>query len=130
MLGGGAYVKAFIGCETPFDCCAILGKIPAALSEANSELSAPADAKMEVIEGCDDGASMDLSEVRATDGVCKDGGCCLDSAADARICANALEDISACRSDCCCGNDGGATGGGATGAGWGTITAAFRPAYN
>ena len=112
------------------DGCAILGKIPAALSEANSELSAPADAKMEFIEGCDDGTSMGLTEVRATDGGCKDGGCCLDCAADARICANALEDISACRSGCCCGNAGGATGGGATGAGWGTTIAAFRPADN
>lgn len=130
MIGDGTYAKAVVGWETPLDGCAILGKIPAALSEANNELSAPADAKMEVIEGCDDGASMDLPELRATDGGCKAGGCCLDCAADARICANALEDISACRSGCCCGNDGGATGGGATGAGWDIMTAAFRPAYN
>lgn len=130
MLGGGAYVKVFVGWETPFDGCAILGKIPAALSEANSELSAPAVDNMEVMEGCDDGASMGLPEVMLTDGGCKGGGCCLDCAADARICANALEDISACRSGWCCGNDGGATGGGATGAGWGTMIAAFRLAYN
>lgn len=117
MLGGGVYAKAFVGWETPLDGCAILGKIPAALSEANSELSAPADAKIEVIEGCDDDASICLPEVRAFDVGCKDGCCCLGWAADARICASALEDISACRWGCCGGNDGGATGGGATGAG-------------
>lgn len=117
MLGCGVYTKAFVGWETPLDDCAILGKIPAALSEANSELSAPADAKIEVIESCDDGASMGLPEARATVGGCKDDCCCLGSAADARICANALEDISACRSDCCGGNEGGAMDGGATGAG-------------
>lgn len=95
MLGGGVYAKAFAGWETPLDGCAILGKIPAALSEANSELSAPADAKIEFIESCDDGVSLGLPEVRASGGGCKDGCSCLGCAADARICANALEDISA-----------------------------------
>lgn len=72
MLGGGVYAKAFERWETPLDGCTILGKIPAALSEANSELSAPADAKIEVIEGCDDDASIGLPDVRATGGGCKD----------------------------------------------------------
>lgn len=95
MLGGGVYAKAFVGWETPLDGCDILGKMPAALSEANSELSVPVDAKTEVIESCDDGASLGIPEVWATGGGCKDGCSCLDCAADARICANALEDISA-----------------------------------
>lgn len=95
MLGGGVYAKAFVAWETPLDGCAILGKMPAALSEANSELSAPADAKTEVIESCDDGASLGIPAVRATGGGCKDGCSFLGCTADARICANALEDISA-----------------------------------
>lgn len=85
MLGGEVYAKAFVGWETPLDGCAILGKIPAALSEANSELSTPADAKIFVIEGCDDGASMGLPEGRAAGSCCKGGCCCLGCAADARI---------------------------------------------
>lgn len=127
MICGGGYVKVLRGAwETPFTSFSALdGNIPAALSEAINELSAPAVVGVVFKGGCGACSSSGLTGARVAGGP---GGCCWDCAAEARICANVFDDIRACRSGCCCGTDGGATGGGGTAAGGDTMIADLRAA--